>query len=423
LTFKDLRKKVSSNQEIQQQNKLFGRVRSKPFWIWNIEEHKHEDIWTNGDCCFNHIIGLPTKERIEKPIFDYEQDNYNSMKHTYKHKHLWVKKATGLGITEFFLRLMAWLSLKDDIYRNSQLCIVTGPNQDIAIKLIKRMKGLFEPHNIIFDNKETVLELNGCTIEAFPSNHLDAYRALDNPKFILLDEADFFRKSEQEDVRHVSERYIAKSDPYIVMVSTPNAPDGLFESIEKESEDTCIYKRLFLDYTYGLDKIYSREEIEKAKQSPSFEREYNLKYLGRIGNVFHTRDIDTAVEKGRSYDPEVVNQYALKSMGLDPAWGSSAFGVVVTQWVDEHIQIVHAEEYQKPDYNQMLNVVSKLIKKFNINKIYIDGANPSFIRSLKSEMDERPDYEWLIERAKKMRRGVWEYMDVIPAHFSTEHKV
>ena len=33
-----------------------------------------------------------------------------------------------------------------------------------------------------------------------------------------------FRKSEQEDVRHVSERYIGKSDPYIVMVSTPNMP-------------------------------------------------------------------------------------------------------------------------------------------------------------------------------------------------------
>ncbi|MFL6325808.1 MAG: hypothetical protein ACJ72C_13780, partial [Nitrososphaeraceae archaeon] len=31
-------------------------------------------------------------------------------------------------------------------------------------------------------------------------------------------------------------------------ISTPNAPDGLFERIEKESEDTCIYKRLFLDY-------------------------------------------------------------------------------------------------------------------------------------------------------------------------------
>ncbi len=79
---------------------------------------------------------------------------------------------------------------------------------------------IFEPHNITFTNKEIVWELNGCTIEAYPSNHLDAYRALDNRKFILLDEADFFRKSQQEDVRHVSERYIAKSDPYIVMVST-----------------------------------------------------------------------------------------------------------------------------------------------------------------------------------------------------------
>lgn len=116
------------------------------------------------------------------------------------------------------------------------MCIVTGPNIDISIKLLKRMKALFEQkQKVTFANKETVLELNGCTIEAYPSNHLDAYRALDNPKFILIDEADFFRKGEQEDVRHVSERYIAKSDPFIVMVSTPNSPNGLFEKMEQES--------------------------------------------------------------------------------------------------------------------------------------------------------------------------------------------
>jgi hypothetical protein len=80
----------------------------------------------------------------------------------------------------------------------------------------------------MFQNKETVVEINGCTIEAFPSNHIDSFRALKNPKFILLDEADFWRKNEVEDIRHVSERYIGKSNPYIVMVSTPNAPNGLF---------------------------------------------------------------------------------------------------------------------------------------------------------------------------------------------------
>jgi hypothetical protein len=95
------------------------------------------------------------------------------------------KKSNWLGVTEFFLRLMAWLCLRNDDYKNSQMCIVTGPNIDIAIKLIKRMKALFEPRlHVTFDSKETVLELNGCSIEAYPSNHIDAYRAVDNPKVI-----------------------------------------------------------------------------------------------------------------------------------------------------------------------------------------------------------------------------------------------
>jgi hypothetical protein len=90
----------------------------------------------------------------------------------------------------------------------------------------------------------------------------------------------------------VTERYIAKSDPFIVMVSTPNRPDGLFAKIEKEPFDTCIYKKVFLDYTYGLNKIYTTEEIEKAKMSPSFPREYQLQYQGLIGNVFSTQSIE-----------------------------------------------------------------------------------------------------------------------------------
>jgi hypothetical protein len=66
LTFKDLKKKVSL--VTQQQNKFFERLQNKPFWIWNIEEHKQEDIKTNGDCCFNHIIGLPGKGKIQLTI-------------------------------------------------------------------------------------------------------------------------------------------------------------------------------------------------------------------------------------------------------------------------------------------------------------------------------------------------------------------
>ena len=66
-------------------------------------------------------------------------------------------------------------------------------------------------------------------IEAFPSYHLDAMRGLPNVSFILLNEADFFPPGQQQDARDVSERYIAKSNPHIVMVSTPNEPEGLLK--------------------------------------------------------------------------------------------------------------------------------------------------------------------------------------------------
>jgi hypothetical protein len=164
------------------------------------------------------------------------------------------------------------------------MCIVTGPRIELAIALIERMKGLFritdKSYKITFDTKETVIELNGVKIEAFTSHHLDAMRGLPNVSFILLDEADFFPPGQQQDARDVSERYIAKSNPYIVMVSTPNAPEGLFERIEKESEDVCLYKRIFLDYTYGVGKIYTADEIEKAKASPGGQSGIHLFSIG-----------------------------------------------------------------------------------------------------------------------------------------------
>jgi hypothetical protein len=293
LTFKDLKKRVSLEATTDQQYRLTERLYNKSFWIWDVQEHKQEDVRTNGLCCFNHIIGLPQKDGTDKPLYDYERIIFDALVTQHGNKHLWIKKATGLGISEFMLRFMAWLCLKDNALSGSQMCIVTGPRIDLAIALIDRMKKLFassEGITAAFDTKETVIELNDVKIEAFPSHHLNAMRSLPNVSCILLDEADFFTLGQQQDARDVSERYIAKSNPYIVMVSTTN-------------EDVCLYKRIFLDYTSGIGKIYTAEEIEKAKQSPSFEREYNLKYLGKIGNVFHTKDIEAAIEKGRKYNP------------------------------------------------------------------------------------------------------------------------
>jgi hypothetical protein len=78
VTFKDLQKLVKS-QSCAEQNQLLERLRDKPFWIWDKQQHKQQDIKTKGDCCFNYIIGLPKKNNIEEPIFDYEKLLYDSL--------------------------------------------------------------------------------------------------------------------------------------------------------------------------------------------------------------------------------------------------------------------------------------------------------------------------------------------------------
>ncbi len=446
MTFRDLQKLIQEQSELKKHlhftpfpfnglGKGKGKEEDLPLWIFDKEQHRQLGIKTNNNCCFWHVIGLPQKDGHDMPLLPYQRSLYESLQ---THKHVWIKKARGIGVTEFLLRYIAWSCFGRNFVQNSRVCIITGPRLDLAEDLIARFKGLFQRKNIHMNDRtaSTVAIVNGVKVEAFPSHHVDTMRGLDNVKFILSDETDYYPPFQQQEVRAVMEGYIGKpnSDPTIVMVSTPKAPGGLMQQIELEEHS--IYHRLFFDYTYGLQgphPIYSEEQIELARQSPSFEREYNLKYLGLIGNVFHTKDIETAIERGNNYNPDSINininGFTQKSVGIDPAWGSSAFGIVVTQWVDDHIEVLHAEEYQRPDFDNMVDITLALTGKYGIKltdgcQIFIDGSSPEFIRSLKKQLGDQVDYEEQIERIKREFPGA-DYesqMLVVPVHFSKEHK-
>ena len=428
LPYQPLQPKRQLQEQQQRSSSSLSIVKGLPFWIWDKEAHRQQAFSTKGNCCFNHVVGLPQKDNKEFPLFDYEKllydslltnDSLMSVDKSFKDKHLWCLKSTGLGVSEFFLRLMAWFCTSTKEYKNTQMCIVTGPNIDLATKLIKRLKAIFSSKlGIYFTNKETVLELNGCMIEAYPSNHLDSFRSLTNPKFIFLDEADMFRKGEQEDVRHVSERYIGKSDPYIVMVSTPAGPGSLFYKIEAESEDTCIYKRLKLDYTYGLNKIYAEEEIERAKHSPSFDREYRCQFSGFIGNLFSPLQVDRVFELGELYKGIPTNDYTLHSVGVDFGFGSSNTAIVLTEFLKEErkIRVLYAEEWEKSNPQDIVDICFNLYRKHWNTWFFVDGANRAAVNLMKVAFNESLNWE----NSKTTISP--ESMKVLPTNFGTTHK-
>lgn len=369
MTFKDLQKLTSRSNTTRH----FDVLKGKPFWIWDIEEHKAEDRRTKGQCCFNHIIGLPRKNDKELPLFDYQEEIYEALQ---EHKRIWIKKARGLGVSEFMLRYILWLCLRNDDYRNAQIAIITGPRQELAVDLIDRMKRMLEKFTT-FDTKETLLELNGCSIKAYPSN-ANTSRGQPSVKFILLDEADFFAPSEQKIAREAAEGYIGKSDPYIIMVSTPNNPGGLFEQIEKE--DNSIYHRLFMPYTKGVGKIYAKEDIEQARLSPSFQREYNLAYGAGKGNIFPYE----LVEK-------CLGDYSLsigdgqKALAVDPAYGSSSkFAILgMEKGEDGILYVKEAVQFQRPNPADMVSIISTIYHRDHYNICLVDDSQAGTITMLR----------------------------------------
>ena len=46
-----------------------------------------------------------------------------------------------------------------------------------------------------------------------------------------------------------------------------------------------------------------------------------------------------------------------------------------------------------------------LISKYDVDKVYIDGANPSFIKSLKLQIGEDADYDKVIARYRIRKLG------------------
>jgi len=68
--------------------------------------------------------------------------------------------------------------------------------------------------------------------------------------------------------------------------------------------------------------------------------------------------------------------------------------------------------------------VLKMLSEYSVRKIYVDGANPEFIRSLKFQLGEESNptyYNQIIDNAKKHRANLEDVMTVIPVHFSIEH--
>ena len=113
----------------------------KPFWIWDNYLHGAQYTKTNGHCCFNHLISLPTKDGRQYPLFDFQEFIFDALE---QNQNIWIKKARGIGLTTFMLRYLAWKILSSTELDHKSIYIVSRTSDESTEKVDAKLKKLFE---------------------------------------------------------------------------------------------------------------------------------------------------------------------------------------------------------------------------------------------------------------------------------------
>lgn len=453
---------VNSSAQTLAWNDFLRAAHNKPFFCqWELDK----DMCVNESNCWSHLVGLPLDRKHQpKNLYDYEayvshkmgvqigdknilttfaEENkisdeklglHKSESELNNNKNIAILKATNMGITELILRIMCYKATVNDDLRGSTMVTLVGPNFSLAILLIQRIRQMFfNKLGLLFEGAQDAIKLNGIRVESKPSHHIDILRSETNISFIHLSESSFFPLQDNESILSAILHFRAKSDPWIVLESTPNKVGDLMHRIfhNTDSLEYYTFEKLELPYTmgmpdkYGNKRIYDPELIKAQMQTVGFQREYNLQFINTSSNIFSQSSIDVAITK--DYDLRGIPQ-APKAIGCDPSTGGdSSFSFTLIQCAFNKIQILRQDNFKAPiNFNQMINHCISLMRQYqNVHNIFCDAAVPIYWQAVTRLNNQRTDYE---QNVKELRE--WRYSDesimrklvVHPIAFGPNHK-
>jgi len=302
--FKNLKKELGNNKN----HKTIDYTEiPEIFWIEDKDLHREEFTKKNGNCCFNHRIGLPLGKIWpfkKMPILGYEMDIVHNIE---EHKNYLLVKARGIGATELILRLILYWAVRNEI-DNRKFLIITGIRKDLAQEYIRRILYLCKKIPNVKSRSQNRIVINRSEIIALPAN-ADSIRGYENVGAIFADEAAHWNLRNDEPVLEAIEPHRTKSDAHIIIVSTPNGRRGFFANIAHDLESRYYIE--FKPWTVSEGLLIDREEVEKIKKDDPyrFEQEFNCQFISTRYAAIPQETIKIA--------EAMAEDYALEDFGFE----------------------------------------------------------------------------------------------------------
>jgi hypothetical protein len=152
----------------------------------------------------------------------------------------------------------------------------------------------------------------------------------------------------------------------IVFISTPNKDGDVIHKISLEKDS--LWTRSYFDYRVAVNHMWTPEEVEHMKRSPSFPKEYDLKFGYGTSTIFNAHDIDFITSDSYDTSEETcTSPYFTRWLAIDPGWGgSNCFGISIVQWKDSKLEVVYEAELQAPLMEDVRKQIRQLIQQYHI---------------------------------------------------------
>jgi len=130
--------------------------------------------------------------------------------------------------------------------------------------------------------------------------------------------------------------------------------------------------------------IYSKEHIEEARKSDSYAQEYLGQWGHNIGDIFNQEALDEITSEDYTWDE---SNTTMNRVGFcDPGFGTSRFGIVITELRHGIPHVIYAEDFERQSFTQMLKKIDLLADRFHVHKWGCDKNNPEVIKDMRETL-------------------------------------
>jgi hypothetical protein len=175
---------------------------------------------------------------------------------------------------------------------------------------------------------------------------------------------------------------LANTNGSMIIESVPSGPSGKLYEMHQQFNGLPEREGQFKVFEIPASEavragVITQEFLdqERDRLGVLYPQYYEAKFIAGTGNIFSTYMVDLCIQH---YD--LTMGPGEKILAVDPAFGSSKFGVLGLENINNIWYVKEAKQFDRPSTSVMIDLIAGIMRRDGYYSCYVDSAHPGLIQ-------------------------------------------